>query len=92
MEENEFDEHYEHRYNVFIDSIRIDKTYAGDYKIAEAAIILQRKIIVYRNSISGYEFLNEYNTNNPSKERILLCYKNNNHFNLLIENNKKNMF
>ena len=91
MEEKESDEQYEHRYNVFINSIRIDKTYAGDYEIVAAAIILQRKIIVYRNSITGYEFLNEYNSQNNPKEKILLIYKNNN-FNLLIENKKEILF
>ena len=88
-EENETDENYENRYNIFVDSIRIDKTYAGDYEIAASAIILQRNIIVYRNSYFGYEFLNEYTTSNPKNDNIILCYKNNNHFNVLIP--KKDM-
>ena len=69
-EENKTDEHYENRYNKYVNSIRIDNIYAGDYDLTTAANILQRKIIIYRNSKSGYEFLTDYNLKNSSKVPI----------------------
>ena len=83
---NENDAEYRSRYYAFINQIRLNNTYAGDFEIAAASIIFQRKIIIYRDNISGYEFLNEYNPTVAKNEPIFICYKNNNHFRVLLIN------
>ena len=88
--ENETNEEYNERYNTFIKEIGKDGTFAGDFEISTASIILNRKIVIYYNTILGYNFLNEYKPNNDAKDTIYLLYRNNIHFNLLKNKTAKN--
>ena len=86
--DSETEEEYTKRYDEFIELIKEDGTYAGDFELAAAAIALNTKIIVYKNEIKNYTFINEYsNITENNNDTIYLLYKNNNHFNLLIRNN-----
>ena len=94
INENENQQDFIRRYDNFISSIKSQGTYAGDFEISSASIALDKKITVYRNDIDSYHFINEYSQINRStyqeKDHILLQFKNNNHFNLLIKNDYKN--
>ena len=90
INEKESDNDYNNRYLAFINTIKNNYNYAGDFELAAAAIVLHRKIIVYRNNFNGYEFLNEYNTTKENNEPITLVFKNNNHFNILVKKEKEN--
>ena len=54
---------YNERYESFIQSIKINHTYAGDFEIASSSIILNKKIIIYYNTLTGYKLLNQYSPN-----------------------------
>ena len=82
-EENESEEQYLARYEEFILSIQKDQTYAGDFEISSACILLNTKILIYTFSLSGYKLLNEYTPTKTNKAGIYIVYRNNNHFNLL---------
>ena len=45
--------------------------------------MLNKKILVYYNTILGYNFLNAYTYGNSSNDNIYIVYRNNIHFNLL---------
>ena len=90
--ENENENDYNNRYLAFINSIKNNYNYAGDFEIASAAMLLHRKIIIYRHNFNGYEFLNEYNTSRESFPPINIIFKNNNHFNLLLNKDNENLF
>ena len=81
--DNEMDEHYQSRYNSFISSIRNNCTFADDFEISTASIILNLKIVIYYNTILGYKYLNEYKPNDNIKNSVFLVYRNNIHFNLM---------
>ena len=84
-EQNESDEIYNARYESFILSIKKNYTYAGDFEISTACILLNTKILIYNFNISGYKLLNAYSPNNQNKNGIYIVYRNNNHFNLLTQ-------
>lgn len=86
---NETLDNYNLRYDNFIHSIKDNYTYAGDFEISSASIILRIKIIIYTYNLVSYKLLNEYNLDNNIKEVIYIVYRNNNHFNLL--NYKKDL-
>ena len=54
---------YNERYESFIQSIKVNHTYAGDFEIASSSIILNKKIIIYYNTLTGYKLLNQYSPN-----------------------------
>jgi len=86
--DNESEENYLKRYNTFIESIKIDGNFAGDYEISAASIALDKEIIIYRKGYTGLELINNFTfNNNNNQEKIYLIYKNNNHFNPLINKN-----
>ena len=90
--ENEID--HKNRYITFINSINILGTYAGDFEISASCLSLNKRIIIYRNSVKNFEFVNEYsnvNSNYHEKDIIMHLYKNNNHFNLLLNKKKDNI-
>ena len=89
-EENESEEQYLARYEEFILSIQKDQTYAGDFEISSACILLNTKILIYTFSLSGYKLLNEYTPTKTNKAGIYIVYRNNNHFNLLSQKNNSN--
>ena len=53
--DNESEENYLKRYNTFIESIKIDGNFAGDYEISAASIALDKEIIIYRKGYTGLE-------------------------------------
>ena len=56
--DNETDEHYESRYNSFISSIRNNYTFAGDFEISTASIILNLKYYVESlNAVGGWRLV-----------------------------------
>ena len=71
--DNETDQHYHERYDHFIENIKNDGTYAGDFEISAASLVLGKEIVIYRKSFNGYELhifkinflmkLNIYNSN-----------------------------
>ena len=64
----ETDAHYQSRYNSIIYSIRNNYTFAGYFEISTTSIILNLKIVIYYNTILGYNYLNEYK---PNEKKIL---------------------
>ena len=72
INENENYNDYDNRYLAFRNSIKNNYNYACDFEQAAAAILLHRKIIVYRNNFNGYEFLNEYNPTIEINEPIVI--------------------
>ena len=85
-EDNETNENYEQRYNIFINNINKESTYAGDFEISTAALAFKIGIYVYYKDLLGYKFLQYYNCQNEeNEENIYIIYKNNNHFNLLVK-------
>ena len=81
--ENENEEDYNQRYITFINAIQNNGTFPGYFEISAAVIILNKKIIIYYNTFTGYNSLNEYNPSSAAKESIYIVYRNNLHFNLL---------
>ena len=85
QKENESKETYGQRYDKFIEDIQIDGNYAGDFEISSAFIALNKKIIIYWNTIAGFEFLNQFSpVDKNNLEEIYLLYKNNKHFNIIL--------
>lgn len=82
---NETTTNYNHRYLNFINTIKNNGAYAGDFELSTASIILQRLIKIYRHTFNNYEFLTEYRPTNISNESLNIVYRNNNHFQLLLE-------
>lgn len=82
-EETETTKNYNIRYEAFIESIKNDYTFAGDFEISSASILLNKNIIIYFNTLLGYKLLNKYYPNKTIKSDIYIIYRNNNHFNLL---------
>lgn len=61
-------------------------TYAEDFEISESSSILNKNIIVYRKNINEkFEFINSFKANNNNIGKIILIFKNYNHFNLLLK-------
>ena len=77
MNENETEEDYNDRYKKYIDSIKFDKTYAGDFEISSASIVLKKGIIIYRKKDNNeYEFINNFSSSNNSLVDNILVFIN----------------
>ena len=86
--DNETEQDYENRYNHFLNEIKIDGNYAGDFEISATSFALNKEIIIYRRNINGFKFINNFTNNNyNNQEKIYLIFKNNNHFNIIMNNN-----
>ena len=84
--DNESEDKFQTRYDTLFGSIEKEGTYAGDFELTSSSIALQKRIIVFREDIKEYRFINIYVNflnNNINLQNIYLLYKNNNHFNLL---------
>ena len=56
--------------------------------MAAANILLQKNIIIYSNTPDVCKFLCKYTSNDINIDNdILIAYKNNNHFNILVNSN-----
>ena len=53
--DDESEENYLKRYNTFIETIKIEGNFAGDYEISAASIALYKEIIIYRKGYTGLE-------------------------------------
>lgn len=85
--DGETEQDFENRYNSFIDDINRDGNFAGDFEISAASLILNKEIIIYRKNVNGYEYINNFSSNNNNSDKIYLIFKNNNHFNIIMNNN-----
>ena len=84
--ENENDNEYNKRYDNFIENIKNDKTFAINFEISAASVVLKRGIIIYKKEPNGYNLINIYSADkNNDLENIFIVYVNNNHFNLIVQ-------
>ena len=85
QKENESKETYGQRYDKFIEDIQIDGNYSRDLEKSDVCIALNKKLIIYRNTNAGFEFINQYSPLDKNNlEEIYLLYKNNKHFNIIL--------
>ena len=70
--------------------------WAGDIEIATARTLFNFNKIMYTLNSNGYELYNNYSPNDNKNENIgniiNILYINNNHFNFLLPNDKKNEY